>query len=101
MLRGPEFPVSVVDVPAESPLPTDQDIIALVGVVLRVPPQAISSIHRVGAILLELKGSDRIAALESCEALEGHHLPVRRHVARSEEHTSELQSRSHLVCRLL
>src|SRR5216684_5496090 len=27
--------------------------------------------------------------------------PVLRHLARSEEHTSELQSRLHLVCRLL
>src|SRR2546422_3243675 len=27
--------------------------------------------------------------------------PQRRHAARSEEHTSELQSRLHLVCRLL
>src|SRR3989442_11970345 len=28
-------------------------------------------------------------------------LPDRHHVLRSEEHTSELQSRPHLVCRLL
>src|SRR3712207_8967025 len=28
-------------------------------------------------------------------------LPFRSHVARSEEHTSELQSRQYLVCRLL
>src|SRR2546429_6213690 len=28
-------------------------------------------------------------------------LPVKRRAARSEEHTSELQSRLHLVCRLL
>src|SRR5436305_10153058 len=28
-------------------------------------------------------------------------LPRRRHQVRSEEHTSELQSRPHLVCRLL
>src|SRR2546429_3877764 len=28
-------------------------------------------------------------------------IPVPAHVARSEEHTSELQSRLHLVCRLL
>src|SRR2546422_7802995 len=27
--------------------------------------------------------------------------PISRHVVRSEEHTSELQSRLHLVCRLL
>src|SRR2546429_4722412 len=36
---------------------------------------------------------------------EPHHsaavLPLGRHLVRSEEHTSELQSRLHLVCRLL
>src|SRR5215813_10315989 len=31
----------------------------------------------------------------------GHHQPGRAPVGRSEEHTSELQSRPHLVCRLL
>src|SRR3989442_7381508 len=30
-----------------------------------------------------------------------HHVPVLLHEQRSEEHTSELQSRPHLVCRLL
>src|SRR2546430_12733232 len=30
-----------------------------------------------------------------------HHLGVGNHVARSEEHTSELQSQSNIVCRLL
>src|SRR5690606_41527640 len=36
------------------------------------------------------------------EPLRGGQLPVeRRHGARSEEHTSELQSRENLVCRLL
>src|SRR5688572_32019444 len=29
------------------------------------------------------------------------HVPTRIHIARSEEHTSELQSQSNLVCRLL
>src|SRR2546430_9445806 len=32
---------------------------------------------------------------------QGEHLPERCRVARSEEHTSELQSQSNLVCRLL
>src|SRR5207253_7776981 len=36
-----------------------------------------------------------------CEQLENLDLPVRQHGKRSEEHTSELQSRGHLVCRLL
>src|SRR3712207_8097121 len=31
----------------------------------------------------------------------GHQVPVLRHDERSEEHTSELQSRQYLVCRLL
>src|SRR5437870_8634076 len=40
------------------------------------------------------------------ELLEAHHAAIRREFeqlapARSEEHTSELQSRGHLVCRLL
>src|SRR6266498_4217570 len=34
-------------------------------------------------------------------AKRGHRHPARRGRARSEEHTSELQSRPHLVCRLL
>src|SRR3712207_7515176 len=34
-------------------------------------------------------------------ALAGHHQPMRVWVLRSEEHTSELQSRQYLVCRLL
>src|SRR5687768_17663550 len=44
---------------------------------------------------------------ESCSAAESDHVargvPIAPHarVARSEEHTSELQSRLHLVCRLL
>src|SRR5437660_7205115 len=46
--------------------------------------------------------------LPDTETGEGHHEPVHAHPhstgrwhARSEEHTSELQSRGHLVCRLL
>src|SRR5207244_9560882 len=33
--------------------------------------------------------------------LDGHHLDEVAHLLRSEEHTSELQSPDHLVCRLL
>src|SRR3712207_7218526 len=39
------------------------------------------------------RGGDRLAG--------GHASAVRRPTARSEEHTSELQSRQYLVCRLL
>src|SRR5207249_8271756 len=50
--------------------------------------------------------SHRPAVLHHAVDLEGHHqvdlhLPRRREHARSEEHTSELQSRFDLVCRLL
>src|SRR2546429_3231202 len=44
-------------------------------------------------------GIARGHADEAGKALEG--LMSREHVVRSEEHTSELQSRLHLVCRLL
>src|SRR5690606_41319290 len=40
-------------------------------------------------------------ALDSGEALLTHGIGRRRGVVRSEEHTSELQSRENLVCRLL
>src|SRR3989442_7990649 len=40
---------------------------------------------------------DLVALVFECEDLD----PVRLEVLRSEEHTSELQSRPHLVCRLL
>src|SRR2546422_6092178 len=49
----------------------------------------------------------RHAAEELLQNLRSPHRPVQReehvdeHVGRSEEHTSELQSRLHLVCRLL
>src|SRR2546430_7768297 len=44
--------------------------------------------------------SSRVAARPSGLAL-GHLLVLRHRVVRSEEHTSELQSQSNLVCRLL
>src|SRR6266498_290391 len=45
----------------------------------------------------------RAAASSSCPGLRHHRPPSprRQHSERSEEHTSELQSRPHLVCRLL
>src|SRR2546422_4110356 len=62
--------------------------------------------------LLELLPSDAVVVLDQESALEqevertwadaAHHLEVARRLGeRSEEHTSELQSRLHLVCRLL
>src|SRR5215510_16130757 len=44
-------------------------------------------------------GGDRSVA--ASRALVRVRLPARQFFARSEEHTSELQSRGHLVCRLL
>src|SRR2546429_3132982 len=47
---------------------------------------------------LPRRGDDRSGRLGQ---LEPPHEPPPPHLARSEEHTSELQSRLHLVCRLL
>src|SRR3712207_7113648 len=47
-------------------------------------------------LLGDLAGAPRIPSMVDCEAYE-----VGRDLARSEEHTSELQSRQYLVCRLL
>src|SRR3712207_7223213 len=44
---------------------------------------------------------DARAGRHHLEALEGALAPAQEGVARSEEHTSELQSRQYLVCRLL
>src|SRR3712207_7944281 len=41
----------------------------------------------------------RDPGIEECAVVCPHHLPA--HAERSEEHTSELQSRQYLVCRLL
>src|SRR3712207_7818318 len=49
-------------------------------------------------------GGRRVAARASALGDAGHdrrHAAARRRVPRSEEHTSELQSRQYLVCRLL
>src|SRR5687768_17953683 len=42
-----------------------------------------------------------LADLHSGDRRQGPAAPERQHAERSEEHTSELQSRLHLVCRLL
>src|SRR5690554_7163023 len=47
--------------------------------------------------IAEIRGVPRLAA----SYLGAHYHPLRRCAGRSEEHTSELQSRPHLVCRLL
>src|SRR2546430_8855628 len=50
-------------------------------------------------ILAEIDEARRRGALDV--AAVGHEVEVRLHDVRSEEHTSELQSQSNLVCRLL
>src|SRR5205809_3347729 len=54
---------------------------------------------------LRTAGEDQVLAAKlrakGYEVYQAPDLPYRRSFARSEEHTSELQSRLHLVCRLL
>src|SRR5206468_7432121 len=52
--------------------------------------------HRVFRVRQLLPQAERVPAV-----VRPHAVPARRHGRRSEEHTSELQSRSDLVCRLL
>src|SRR2546429_5686793 len=54
-------------------------------------------------ILRSLPGSDNVRGLTGspCPAMRLRAPPLRPGNTRSEEHTSELQSRLHLVCRLL
>src|SRR3712207_7691578 len=67
-------------------------------------PQLLLAFH---LLRLPLKLFDRARGGQLQAALEGHRVRARRHVLdalaedRSEEHTSELQSRQYLVCRLL
>src|SRR5690606_39551386 len=44
---------------------------------------------------------DRVRAAQSCRRADGRRVHTRENAGRSEEHTSELQSRENLVCRLL
>src|SRR5690349_23738763 len=53
-----------------------------------------------GAAVLGREGLDRPAASRG-EGVPARKVPVPGHARRSEEHTSELQSRRDLVCRLL
>src|SRR3712207_7117090 len=56
---------------------------------------------RSGASFVNWSGSSEIGALSFHEIRDGDPVPVGVLPARSEEHTSELQSRQYLVCRLL
>src|SRR3712207_8002277 len=54
------------------------------------------------ALALEPRVGRRVRAVGVVQGAHGHEVDARRQVAcRSEEHTSELQSRQYLVCRLL
>src|SRR5699024_11863649 len=54
-----------------------------------------------GELLRRRTGVDHGIDLRGDRAVDDHELMVHQHVPRSEEHTSELQSRFDLVCRLL
>src|SRR5690625_6339013 len=56
--------------------------------------------HRCGRLLACCADGER-AAHDDCRGMHGADHVRRLHSRRSEEHTSELQSRGHLVCRLL
>src|SRR5437899_5415133 len=56
---------------------------------------------KVAEALLENSGRDRTSAFAYAVAWTQHTYGVRERAGRSEEHTSELQSLRHLVCRLL
>src|SRR5690625_5463428 len=58
----------------------------------------INSSRKIGKLLLEFPSLSRMASLENYIKLENGETIL---INRSEEHTSELQSRGHLVCRLL
>src|SRR5438552_6996108 len=85
--------MSSAGVPPAPPVPPalgDHDALA-VGITLRIVTQPQ---HRAGHLL----GRDQPAL---ARGREGRAQGVRRRHPRSEEHTSELQSPDHLVCRLL
>src|SRR5439155_21357751 len=63
-------------------------------------PTAMSALHAGKSVFVEKPAAISTRQLDELLTLSNHTgLPVR--VGRSEEHTSELQSRGHLVCRLL
>src|SRR2546430_12294183 len=59
----------------------------------RLPAQLLQQLQHDGLLALEAERIDRIEEI--------HAEPLARLIGRSEEHTSELQSQSNLVCRLL
>src|SRR3989442_2682781 len=58
---------------------------------------------RQAAVVQDMPSASRHGVPSPCTTSVGHEseMPSQRSVRRSEEHTSELQSRPHLVCRLL
>src|SRR2546422_4921706 len=60
-----------------------------------------ATVHRTLPVLLELGVELRLCVLSSFQFESGHSRRAAPGDRRSEEHTSELQSRLHLVCRLL
>src|SRR5207244_7769757 len=86
-----DFGVRMKIPPITSAAPVKSKIVCLLIVSSRWPQQTVSQ-------ALRAPGSPRL----NFSALAGHRLPCpAAHCGRSEEHTSELQSPDHLVCRLL
>src|SRR3712207_7947894 len=66
------------------------------------PHTMIAGQHGIGVVERQEAGSAQVASGLAIQKLVGRHGAFKeRHVLRSEEHTSELQSRQYLVCRLL
>src|SRR3712207_7669418 len=61
-------------------------------------PQHAAVVAGLDLVEVQVVAEHELAAERAARALGGEHLPV---AVRSEEHTSELQSRQYLVCRLL
>src|SRR2546421_9558501 len=91
--RGTAHPGSDADVAVELTAGTSRDVQALGGLAARLESAAA---RRVDLVLL-----DEAPAPLAYRIFRDGRLLVERDHARSEEHTSELQSRSDLVCRLL
>src|SRR2546422_8847924 len=84
---------------------------AVGGVLLGVPDQIAAQLRMLGGRLPDVPIGEHCTKpydcpfLDRCWKLPQHHVStlyrIERRKVRSEEHTSELQSRLHLVCRLL
>ena len=83
--------------------PAREVTVALVGKYVDLPDAYLSVTEalRAGAFANDAKVHIRWVASDLCESPEGAAAALADVDARSEEHTSELQSRLHLVCRLL